>query len=132
MPIIHNAPWIQLREEVKPRDLVGIIDFCAGEVRMKFDASFIPNTFGIKSEPISVVMDLTTGVSKGDFREVEGRPLDGPCSLRPAGVAKVPKTGGWFINALLSLPTDAVTEMDARFEFLEGRFECPARTQSVD
>ncbi len=125
LPMIPGRAGIPLRVEIMPRDMAGTIDFCSGEVTLRFDASFEPNAFGIRSSPLSVATDLTTGTSKGSFREVKGRPLDakGDCLL--VGVARVPKTKDFLVNRFLSLPTDAVSEMEAHFDFPDGRPVCP-------
>ncbi len=118
MPGFNAVP---LRVEIMPRDLVGTVDFNTGEVKLSFDAAFQPNVLGLKSSPLSVITELTTGTSSGDFREVEGRPLDEKGDCRLVGVAVVPKTKDMMVNSFLSLPTDAVTEMEVHFDFPEGR-----------
>jgi hypothetical protein len=119
--IIPNLAWV----EITPKDMVGTIDFCSGQVEIAFDASFVPVFWGQRGTPMSVVTNLTTETSAGQLKTLTGIRLAADDKLKLVGVAVVPQTGDPKVDNLLKLPTDAVTDMDAHFEFAEGRFGCP-------
>jgi len=135
VPPLHMVsvlPDIPVQVDIKSKDLIGYVDFKTGEVRLSFDARFVPSVFGYEYPEMSVVTDLYTGVSRTKIapeKEYAGRVLNARGDLRLAGVAQIPKAvsaekplDAEFVNALLSLPTDAVTEMEAHLDFPEGRF----------
>jgi len=135
VPPLHMVsvlPDIPVQVDIKSKDLVGYIDFKTGEVKLSFDARFVPNVFGYEYPEMAVVTDLCTGVSVTRIapeKEYPGRALNARGDLRLTGVAQIPKAvsddkplDAEFVNALLSLPTDAVTEMEAHLDFPEGRF----------
>ncbi len=119
-----------IRVEIFPNEMSGEIDFCTGEISMDFDAMFqtrmelIEPFYGMVDE-IIVICDLTTGVSTGQSHSLEGSLMEDNGRLTLAGVAVVPETGDILVNTLLTLPSDARVMMNARFDFPEGRLECP-------
>ena len=82
---------------------------------MLFNATFTPVLGEIPNTPIQVATILTTETSTGFHNTRQGKRVagDGDCEL--VGVAKVPATTDWFVNFLLSLPNDAITEMPSFF-----------------
>lgn len=125
--LLSGKDW-GVRVEIEPNDLVGEVDFCTGEVNLSFDASFVPVMFSNRRTPLSVVTELTTNTSSGDFVTLEGDPLEPLGDLHLVGVARVPRTTDFLVNAVLSLPTDAATDMNAHLDFPQGRFPCPGET----
>lgn len=111
--------------EILPADMRGAVDFCTGQVFLAYEAQFVPVVFGIRQGALSVVTELTTGTSSGDFRVVTGRPMDERGDCRLVSVAVVPRTGDPFVDRALGLPTDAVSEIESHFDFPQGRFPCP-------
>jgi len=127
LPMIPALPDLPLRVEIESRDLAGTVDFCTGEVRLAFDATFQPVVFSLRPAALSVVTPLTTAAASGRFHtEVEtGRVLDPEGDLKLAGVAEVPETGDPLVDGLLALPTDAVCRLESHLDFPDGRFPCP-------
>lgn len=111
--------------KIVPTDMIGEIDFCTGEASYKLDSKFQPVTFGVPMDPMSVVTTQTTGTSSGDFTEVTGRPMDESGDLRMVSVAVVPPTGNAYVDTVMNLPTDSVSELEVHFDFPDGRFPCP-------
>jgi len=132
LDMVSILPDIPVKVDIKSKDLVGYVDFKTGEVKLSFDARFVPTVFGYEYPEMAVVTDLGTGVSVTKIapeEEYPGRALNARGDLRLTGVAQIPKAvsdekplDAEFVNALLSLPTDAVTEMEAHLDFPEGRF----------
>ena|GEM_PF-2761621 len=111
--------------KIIPTDQIGEIDFCTGEVFYEFDSKFQPVSFGVPLEAMSVVTTQTTGTSSGLFTETTGRPMDESGDLRMVSVAIVPPTGDEYVDTVLALPTDTVSELEVHFDFPDGRFPCP-------
>lgn len=130
-PLYMFPPLTFARVEIFPNDLVGTIDFCNGEAALDFDARFIPRLFSAAMADLTVVTELTTAISVGEFKTLEGGPLDGLGDIHLVGVAQVPRTEDNFVNWLLQLPTDAATDMKAHWDFPEGRFACPGAQPAV-
>lgn len=142
VPPLHMLsilPDIPVQVDIKSKDLKGTVDFKTGAVRLVFDARFVPNVFGYTYPEMAVKTDLSTDVSSTKIapqRQYPGRLLNSRGDLRLTGVAQIPKAvstdrplDAQFVNLLLSLPTDAVTEMEAHLDFPDGRFPCsPAPT----
>lgn len=114
-----------VRIDITAGELVGTIDFCGGEVHLAFDASFRPVLFG-RPYPtaISVVTDLTSETADGELASYTGARLDESGAAFLVGVARVPPTEDAFVNALLSLPSDAVAELPVTLEPLPRRPSC--------
>lgn len=135
VPPLHMLsilPDIPVQVDIHSHDLKGEVDFKTGEVKLSFDARFVPDVFGYTYPEMSVVTELGTSVSVtriAPLKEYPGRPLNARGDFRLTGVAQIPKAvsadkpmDALFVNLLLSLPTDAVTEMEAHLDFPEGRF----------
>ncbi len=114
-----------IRIDIETEDLAGSVDFCSGETHFAFDATFRPVLFD-RPYPtaISVVTDLTSEVAEGAFATYRGERIDGDGVGLLVGVARVPMTDDPFVNALLSLPTDAVAELPVRLEAVPARPNC--------
>ncbi len=114
-----------VRIDITTGSLEGAVDFCGGEIHLAFDASFRPVLFG-QSYPtaISVVTDLTSETASGELASYTGARLDESGGAFLVGVARVPATEDPFVNALLSLPTDAVAELPVTLEPLPTRPSC--------
>ena len=97
------------------RALTGTIDFCTGEIQMVFNASFVPVVLNHSSPSLPVVTVLTTETSTGFSHTRSGVRFDRWGDGKVVGVSMVPKSASVFENLLLSLPTDAITEMPAHF-----------------
>ncbi|MCC7076761.1 MAG: hypothetical protein IT198_06505 [Acidimicrobiia bacterium] len=123
-PLLMFPPFTQARVEIQPAEMRGVLDACTGSVHLAFDAVFQPVVGTWRTTPIAVVTDLTTGVSSGDFTTLTGAPMDEWGDLRLVGVARVPKTGDLFVDLLLGLPTDAVTDMAVHIDLPAG-IGCP-------
>ena len=124
-PLLMFPPFSFARVEIYPNDLVGWIDFCSGEAELDFDARFVPMVFGIAMPELSVVTGLTTGISTGQSKQLEGVPMNGFGDINLVGVAQVPKTDDPVVDWLLQLPNDAATDMLAHWDFPQGKFPCP-------
>ena len=67
---------------------------------------------------LSVVTELTTEVSKGLSHTRTGKRFESIfADGELVGVAVVKKTSQFFVNWLLSLPSDAITEMPVHLSF---------------
>lgn len=97
------------------RALTGTLNFCTGEVQMVFNASFVPVVLNHSSPALPVVTMLTTGTSTGYSHTRTGVRFNRWGDGEVVGVSKVPKSASVFENLLLSLPSDAITEMPAHF-----------------
>lgn len=121
LPIVGDA----VRIDITTGSLEGTVDFCGGEIHLAFDAAFRPVLLG-RPYPtaISVVTDLTSETAAGELTRYTGSRLgeDGVAFL--VGVARVPVTDDGFVDALLSLPTDAVAELPVTLEALPERPRC--------
>jgi len=105
-----------IRVEIIPRSIGGTANVCTGEVRFAFDAVFQPVVGTFRPSAISVVTDLTSETSSGFFQTVAGRRLDAWGDSHLVGVAQVPKTGDILVDLLLSLPTDAVADLEVHLD----------------
>ena len=95
--------------------LTGTLNFCTGEVEMIFNASFVPVVLNHSSPALPVVTMLTTETSTGYSHTRAGVRFNRWGDGKVVGVSMVPKSASVFENLLLSLPTDAITEMPAHF-----------------
>lgn len=130
-PLYMFPPLTFARVEIIPNDLVGWIDFCSGAAELNFDARFVPRLFDATMADLTVVTALTTAESAGEFKVLQGSPLDRLGDIQLVGVARVPVTDDGFVNWLLQLPTDAATDMKAHWDFPQGRFVCPGEQPVV-
>ncbi len=114
-----------VRIDIETEELAGIVDFCSGETHFAFDATFRPVLFE-RAYPtaISVVTDLTTEAAEGAFASYRGQRIGDDGVGRLVGIARVPVTDDAFVNALLTLPTDAVAELPVRLEAIPERPTC--------
>jgi len=124
VPDLSVVPGFPVYVDIVPDDMAGTIDSCTGEVELFFEGVFRPLVFDRGLADLRVATTLTTGSSRGVFREVAGRTLDGKGDLLLVGVAPVPRTGDPLLDALFDLPTDAAGEIEAHLDFPEGRFAC--------
>lgn len=123
-PLLMVPPFTFARVEITPNEMRGTFDACAGSVELGFDARFQP-VFGThRSSSMTVVTQLTTGTSTGSFTTISGSPRNSWGDLRLVGVAQVPRTGDLFVDLLLGLPTDAVTDMAVHIDVPDGVL-CP-------
>ena len=104
-----------LRDILLQRALTGSLNFCTGEIEMVFNASFVPVVLNHSSPALPVVTMLTTETSTGYSHTRSGVRFDRWGDGEVVGVSKVPKSTSVFENLLLSLPTDAITEMPSHF-----------------
>ena len=102
LAMVAALPDLPLRVHIEPRDLVGTLDVCTGQMTLQFDARFRPEVFGSYQTPLSVVTPL-----------VSARPMDQSGHLRLEGTAQIPPTGDWFVDGLLGLPTGATAQLEA-------------------
>ena len=109
-----NIPVIRVDINLN-QALTGSIDFCSGRLEMIFNASFVPVSLNITSPALPVVTTLTTESSTGYKHTRNGTRFDQWGDGKIVGVSEVPKSSSIFENLLLSLPTDAITEMPAHF-----------------
>ncbi len=132
LPMIYIADNLPLRVDIAPADLTGTIDFNTGEVSLGFDAAFYPVCTALyRPDPLAVNTALTTEISCGEFMTVSGERLNEWGDLRLVGVAEIPESEDAFVNTLLTLPTDAVTDMGAHLDFPEGTFGDPFAEKRV-
>lgn len=109
-----NIPIIRVNINLN-QALTGSINFCSGQLEMIFNASFVPVSLNETSPALPVVTTLTTETSTGYKHTRNGTRFDQWGDGKVVGVSKVPKSSSVFENLLLSLPTDAITEMPAHF-----------------
>merc|ERR1712224_561964 len=99
-------------------DMLGSIDFCTGAVTLSFNASFTAKLLNLPMGPaLEVITQLVTHESSGMNNTVYGRAFDGQGDGFIVGVAVVPPTGDALIDLMLSLPSDAVTQMPCNLAF---------------
>jgi len=110
---------------ILPTDMIGTVNFCTGELEYAFDALFEQVIFGNVQGGLSIVSVLTTETVSGDYWTMTGRRLDEKDDLQLVSVAVTPRTGDWFTDLLLDLPTDAVSVNESHLDFPQGRFPCP-------
>ena len=116
----------EIRIEITPHELSGVIDFCTGLMQLDYDATFTPFVGNEEMTSISVVTTITTETSSGYSQTVSGERLDRWGDALLVGVAKVPPTDDFWIDLILDLPNDAVCQLPVHLDFLGGgRPLCP-------
>ncbi|KAI8474316.1 MAG: hypothetical protein J3K34DRAFT_408169 [Monoraphidium minutum] len=106
---------------ILPQRFEGTLDTITGIMELNFLSRFEFTAGSLyKAPPLIVETLLTTEHSEGEIRKADGTRLSPDGSIRLVGVARVPRVddpNDWWTNIFLSLPTDALAVMDARFEF---------------
>ncbi len=136
-------PWMeiipgqeQLRVDVEASKMEGSIDFCTGIIHLDFQSSFQPIVEFMDpyySMPVFYVnCVMTTETSCGYVQQRTGSRLADNGRSVAAGVSKTDATGDVWVDTLISLPTDTIEVMNMRFDFPEGRLECPNTPDPVD
>jgi len=98
------------------------VDFETGQAELDFDAEF-QFTAGFfdrihKTPHLQVTTTLTTEAATGKLRSGSGMRLVGGQG-KLLGIARVPKTGDWFLDPFLMLPTDAFAMLSAEFTIVD-------------
>eukprot|EP00210_Caulerpa_lentillifera_P003759 g3591.t1 len=103
--------------KINTKLLKGTVDTSTGETQLMFVAEFLFSIGALyKAPPLSIDTVLTTGYSTGVILSADGSPLvNGRGKL--VGAARVPRTGDWFLDSFLMLPTDALAQLAVEIIF---------------
>lgn len=109
---------------IESRSLKGFLDRETGEVVLDFIAEFNFTTsffswVAYAAPPLLVTTRLTTGRAQGKRLSGTGTPIAADGHARLAGVALVPRTGDWFMDAFLRLPDETLAVMSCTWQ-LDG------------
>ena len=100
----------------------GWVDKESGQAELTFDALFTFTAGPIYKPPsLEVKTVLSTESAQGTFQSADGARFqcDGSSSRgRLVGIAKVPQTGDWLLDAFLQLPSEAFALLTAELEGL--------------
>lgn len=104
--------------QVVPKSLKGFIERSTGKVELEFAADFLFSVGSLyRAPPLVVNTLLTTETAVGRLRRGQGRRLDSEGKCRLVGVAPLVRIEDAFMNAFLTLPTDCLAIMEAKFNF---------------
>ncbi|KXZ46039.1 hypothetical protein GPECTOR_47g314 [Gonium pectorale] len=121
-------PWLPLPAlppgvaiDIRTLRLEGWIDVQSGEVDFEFVSSFCTRlACGLWStQPLAVTARMATGEQRGGVFHAVGERLRGANATLVA-LSLVPPTSDPWQNAVLQLPTDALSVLKVRMEFLPG------------
>ncbi|KAL9269558.1 hypothetical protein AKJ16_DCAP21452 [Drosera capensis] len=107
-----------LKIEIVPEVLQGSINEESGKIDIKFRAKYwFSIGDGYKAPPIIIETVLTSDESRGKHESAKGkrRGKDGRCRL--VGIATLGPLKDGYVDALLGLPAECVTEMNAIIYF---------------
>ncbi|KAG2491658.1 hypothetical protein HYH03_010027 [Edaphochlamys debaryana] len=119
-------PWLPLPAlppgvaiQTRTLRLEGWVDVGTGEVEFDFVSSFETQLAGglWKTQPLSVAAKMGTGSQSGLVFAAAGEPVRGAKATLVA-LSLVPTTPDAWQNWVLTLPTDALTVLKVRLEFL--------------
>lgn len=104
--------------DVVPQSLKGFIERANGKVELQFSAKFLFSIGSLYRAPALLVDTLlTTGQTEGRLRQGQGKRLDSEEECRLVGVAPLVPVEDAFMNAFLTLPTDCLANLAAKFTF---------------
>ncbi|KAM3320073.1 hypothetical protein P3S67_007273 [Capsicum chacoense] len=107
-----------LKIDIEPELLKGYVNQETGKVNLEFKAKFWFSVGTIyRAPPLLVDTLLTSEESKGRIREGRGQRLNGGGKCKLVGVATVEPIDDLFMNTFLSLPTECLANMNAKFSF---------------
>ncbi|XVE64158.1 hypothetical protein DITRI_Ditri07aG0079600 [Diplodiscus trichospermus] len=107
-----------LKIDIIPQLFQGIINRESGKVDLEFLAKFCFSVGSIyKAPPLLVKTVLTSEESQGKNRRGKGERLDKEGNCKLVGVASVDPIDDFFMNALLSLPTECLAKLNAVITF---------------
>tara|TARA_B100000579_G_scaffold411741_1_gene402806 strand:+ start:468 stop:998 length:531 start_codon:yes stop_codon:yes gene_type:complete len=97
--------------------LEGTLHKDSGEVLLNFKSKFILSIVGIIKFPdLFVNTLLQTGIVKGKLHEGKGINLQKNGRLKLVGIAVIPKTGNKILDTFLSLPNEALAELQCELK----------------
>ena len=103
--------------EMYMEQLEGTIDKNSGEVLLKFESKFLFSIGPMLKFPNLIVKTLlTTGKIKGKLHEGEGLFLQKDGTTKLVGIAIIPKTGNKILDTFLSLPNEALAELNCEIK----------------
>ena len=96
--------------------LEGTIDKNSGEVLLKFQSKFLFNISIVKFPALRVKTVLTTGNVQGELHTGEGLALQNNGTIKLVGISMIPKTGNKILDTFLSLPNEALAELNCEIK----------------
>ncbi len=103
--------------EMSMDHLEGTIDKNSGEVLFQFESKFLFSIGAMLKFPELIVKtSLTTGKVKGKIHEREGLVLQSNGTTKLVGIATIPKTSNKIIDTFLSLPNEALAELNCEIK----------------
>jgi len=103
--------------EMSMDHLEGTINKNSGEVLLKFESKFLFSIGAMLQFPELIVKTLLkTGKVKGKIHEREGLVLQGNGRTKLVGIATIPKTGNKILDTFLSLPNEAIAELNCEIK----------------
>ena len=103
--------------EMSMDHLEGTIDKNSGEVLLKFESKFLFSIGAMLQFPELIVKTLLkTGKVKGKIHEREGLVLQTSGTTKLVGIATIPKTGNKILDTFLSLPNEALAELQCEIK----------------
>ncbi|PNW78085.1 hypothetical protein CHLRE_10g463800v5 [Chlamydomonas reinhardtii] len=121
-------PWLPLPAlppgviiHIRTLKLEGWIDLATGEVDLDFASSFATSLAGglWATQPLAVAARMASGEQAGTVFHAVGERLRGADATLVA-LSEVPPTSDAAQNAVLMLPTDALSVLKVRLEFIPG------------
>lgn len=107
-----------LQQAINTLRLEGTIDIATGEVNLNFESEFVNKIMGKDmGKPLRVNAILTTGKAEGNLFNACGSKLRNSKAILVA-VSKVPTGPDAYQNALLSLPTEALSLLRVEMQLL--------------
>ena len=97
--------------------LEGTINKNSGEVLLEFESKFIFSIGAIAQFPaLSVNTSLHTGKVKGKLHEGEGIVMQKNGKVKLVGISTIPPTGNKILDTFLSLPNEALAELQCEIK----------------
>ena len=106
-----------LRIEMSMDKLEGTIDKHSGEILFKFESRFVFSIGAvIKFPDLLVTSLLETGQVKGQLHQGNGLALQKNGRAKLVGVSIIPPTGNKILDTFLSLPNEALAELQCEIK----------------
>ena len=101
-----------LKIEMSMDKLEGTIDRNSGEVFLKFESKFIFSITTLITFPgLCIKTILTTGEVKSNLHKGQGLVIQKDGKTKLVGIASIPITGNKILDTFLSLPNEALAEL---------------------
>ena len=106
-----------LKIEMSMDKLAGTINKLSGEVELRFESKFLFSIGSLIKFPKLIVNTLlTTGKVKSKSHEAIGKVIQNNGKTKLVGVSTIPKTGNKILDTFLSLPNEALAELQCEIK----------------